>query len=260
MLVLSACVKAVCRVYVRIPLPPIAQLTSWPVQLASAVSSIWAELADVARFTALETFVQRAHRMGMVRGSRTREGTLAADRGTSAAAAPAASSAASPPVSSVKPPVRGPVVPQAAAGVPSPATVSPSHVSAVRCTSAIGELPPSETTAGVVGVAGWPGGAPQREPWPGGGDNPVDEFREPALSPHRLQLFQLGVGRPDGSGLFGRCRLSQASCNEEGDEVRLFKLEGFDYSDVEVGYDPPLLLEGWVQGDLLEVDQKVLRP
>ena len=77
--------------------------------------------------------------MGMVRGSRTREGTLAADRGTSAAAAPAASSL---PVSSVEPPVRGPVVPQAAAGVPSPATVSPSHVSAVKCTGAIGEPPP----------------------------------------------------------------------------------------------------------------------
>ena len=94
--------------------------------------------------------------MGMVRGSRTREGTLAADRGTSAVATPAASSAASPPVSSVEPPVRGPVVPQAAAGVPSPATVSPSYVSAVKRTGAIGEPPPSETTAGVVGVVGWP--------------------------------------------------------------------------------------------------------
>ena len=198
--------------------------------------------------------------MGMVRRSRTREGTLAADRRTSAAAAPAASSAASPPVSSVEPPVRGPVVPQAAAGVPSPATVSPSHVSAVKCTSAIGEPPPSETTAGVVGVVGWPWWCSPEKTVAWGGDNPVDEFREPALSPHRLQLFQLGVGRPDGSGLFGRCRLFQASCNEEGDEVRLFKLEGFDYPDVEVGYDPPLLLEGWVQGDLLEVDQKVPSP
>ena len=198
--------------------------------------------------------------MGMVRGRRTREGTLAADRGTSAAAAPAASSAASPPVSSVEPPVRRPVVPQAAAGVPSPATVSPSHVSAVKCTRAIGEPPPSETTAGVVGVMGWPWWRSPERTVAWGGDHPVGEFREPALSPHRLQLFQLGVGRPDGSGLFGRCRLSQASCNEEGDEVRLFKLEGFDYSDVEVGYDPPLLLEGWVQGDLLEVDQKVSSP
>ena len=198
--------------------------------------------------------------MGMVRGSRTREGTLAAGRGTSAAAAPAASSAASPPVSSVEPPVRGPVVPQAAAGVPSPATVSPSHVSAVKCTGAIGEPPPSETTAGVVGVVGWPWWCSPERTVAWEGDNPVGEFREPALSPHRLQLFQLGVGRPDGSGLFRRCRLSQASCNEEGDEVRLFELEGFDYSDVEVGYDPPLLLEGWVQGALLEVDQKVPSP
>ena len=159
--------------------------------------------------------------MGMVRGRRTRKGTLSADRGTSAAAAPVASSAASPLVSSVEPPVRRPVVPQAAAGVPSPATVSPSHVSAVKCTRAIGEPPPSETTAGVVGVMGWPWWRSPERTVAWGGDHPVGEFREPALSPHRLQLFQFGVGRPDGSGLFGRCRLSQASCNEEGDEVRL---------------------------------------
>ena len=158
------------------------------------MSSIWAELADVARFTALETFIQRANRMGMVRGSRTREGTFAADRGTSAAAAPTASSAASPPVSSVEPPVRGPVEPQAAAGVPSPATVSPSYVSAVKCTGAIGEPPPSETTAGVVGVVGWPWWCSPERTVAWGGDNPVGEFREPALSPHRLQLFQSGVG------------------------------------------------------------------
>ena len=86
------------------------------------------------------------------------------------------------------------------------------------------------------------------------GDNPVDEFREPALSPHRPQLFKLRVGRTDGSGLLRRCRLSQASCDEEGDEDRLLELEGSDYSYVEVGYDPSLLLEGWVQSDLLEVD------
>ena len=93
-----------------------------------------------------------------------------------------------------------------------------------------------------------------------GGDNPVGEFREAALSPHRLQLLKLHVGRTDGSGLLRRCRLSQASCDEEGDVDRLFKLEGFNYFDVEVGYDPPLLLEGLVQGDFLVVDQKVPGP
>ena len=189
MLVLSACVKAVCRVYVRIPLPPIAQLTSRPVQLASAVSSIWAELADVARFTALETFVQRAHRMGMVRGSRTREGTLAADRGTSAVAAPAASSAASPPVSSVEPPVRGPVVPQAAAGVPSPATVSPSHVSAVKCTSAVENPPPPKPPPAWWGLWAGPGGAPQREPWPGGGITQLTSSANPPFPPIAFNSF-----------------------------------------------------------------------
>ena len=71
--------------------------------------------------------------------------------------------------------------------------------------------------------------------------------------PHRLQLLKLRVGRTDGSGLLRRCRLSQASCDEEGDEDRLLELEGFNYSNVEVEYDPPFLLEGWVQGDLLEV-------
>ena len=192
--------------------------------------------------------------MGVVRGSRTREGTLPADRGTSAAAAPATSSATSPSVSSVELPVRGPVVPQAAAGVPSPATVSPSLVSAAECTGAIGEPPPSETAPGVVGVVGWPWWCSPDRTVAWGGDNPVCEFREPALPPHHLQLFQLRVGRTDGSGLLRHCRLSQASCNEEGDEDRLLELEGFDYSDIEVGYDPPLLLEGWVQDDLLEVD------
>ena len=193
MLVLSACVKAVCRVYVRISLPPIVQLASRPRTTGlCCASSIWAELADVARFTALEAFVQRAHRMGVVRGSRTREGTLPADRGTSAAAAP--SSATSPTVSSVEPPVRGPVVPQAAAGVPS-------HVSAAECTGAIGEPPPSETAAGVVGVVGWPWWCSPDRTVAWGGDNSVGEFREPALSPHRLQIFKLRVGRTDGSGL-----------------------------------------------------------
>ena len=87
-----------------------------------------------------------------------------------------------------------------------------------------------------------------------GGDDPVGEYREPALSPHRLQLLKLRVGRTDGSGFLRRCRLSQASCDEEDDEDRLLELEGLNYSDVDVGYDPSFLLEGWVQGDLLEVD------
>ena len=87
-----------------------------------------------------------------------------------------------------------------------------------------------------------------------GGEDPVGEFREPALSPHRLQLLKLRVGRTDASGLLRRGRLSQASCDEEGNVDRLLELEGLHYSDVEVGYDPQFLLEGWVQGDLLEVD------
>ena len=66
------------------------------------------------------------------------------------------------------------------------------------------------------------------------------------------------MGRTDGSGLLRRCRLSQARCDEEGDEDWLLELEGFHYSDVEVVYDLPLLVEGCVQGDLLEVDEKVL--
>ena len=257
-LVLSACAKAVCRVYVRISLPPIVQLASRPRTAGlCCASSIWAELADVARFAALKTFVQWAHRMGVVSGSRTHAGTLPADRGASAAAAPAASpasAATSPLASSVEPPVRGAVVPQAAAGVPSPATVSPSHVSAAEVTGAIGNPLPSETAAGVVRGVGWPWWCSPDRTVVWGGDNPVGEFREPALSPHRLQLLKLRVGRTDGSGLLQCCRPSQASCNKEGDEVRLLELEGFDYSDVEVGYDPPLLLEVWVQGDLLEVD------
>ena len=156
-LVLSVCAKAVCRVYVRISLPPIVQLASRSrTPGLCCASSIWAELADVARFAALETFVQWAHRMGVVSVSRTREGTLPADRGTSTAAAPAASAATSPPASSVEPPVRGPIVPQAAAGVPSPATVSPSHVSAAEVTGAIGTPPPPKPPLAWWGVWGEP--------------------------------------------------------------------------------------------------------
>ena len=143
MLVLSACAKGVCRVYVRISLPTIVQLATRPRTTGlCCASSIWAELADVDRLAALKAFVQWAHRMGVVSGSPTREGTLPADRGTSAAAAPAASAATPPPASSGEPPVRGVVVPQAAAGVPSPATVSPSHVCAAEVTDAIGTPPP----------------------------------------------------------------------------------------------------------------------
>ena len=60
-----------------------------------------------------------------------------------------------------------------------------------------------------------------------------------------------------GNDSVGEFRLSQASCDEEGDEDRLLELEGFHYSDVEVGYDLPLLVEGCVHGDRLEVDEKV---
>ena len=170
-LVLSACAKAVCRVYVRISLPTIVQLASRSRTTGlCCASSIWAELADVARFAALKAFVQWAHRMGVVSGSRTREVILPADRGASAAAAPAASVATPPPASSVEPPVRGAVVPQAAAGVPSPATVSPSHVSTAEVTGAIGTPPPPpKPPLAWWGMWAGPGGAPQTEPWPGGG-------------------------------------------------------------------------------------------
>ena len=105
--------------------------------------------------------------MGVVVGSRTREGTLAVNRGPSAAAAPAASAAAPPPKSPVGPPVRGAVVPRPAAGVPSPATVSP-RVCAAKVAGATGENLTSETAAGVVGGWAGPGGAPQAEQWPRG--------------------------------------------------------------------------------------------
>ena len=209
----------------------------------------------MARFAALKTFVQWAHRMGVVSGIQTREGTLSADREASVAAATAASVATPPPASSVVPPVRGAVVPQAAASAPSPATVSPSHVSDAEVTGAIRTPPPPETAAGVVGGVGWPCWcSPDRTVAWGGGITQLASSANPALSPHRLQILKLRVGRTDGSGLLRRCRLSQASCDEEADEDWLLELEGFNYSDVEVGYDPPLLLEGWVQGDLLEVD------
>ena len=189
--------------------------------------------------------------MGVVSGSRTREGTFPADRGAAAAAAPAASTATPPPASPVEPPVRGAIVPQAVAGVPSPATVSPSHVCAAEVAGTIGTPPPSETAAGVVGWVGWPWWCSPDRTVAWRGNDPVGEFCEPALSPHRLQLVKLRVGRTDSSGLLRRCRPSHTSCNEEGDEDRLLELEGLHYSVVEVVYDPPFLLEGWVQGDLL---------
>ena len=192
--------------------------------------------------------------MGVVSGSRTREGTLPADRGDSAAAAPAASTATPPPASSVEPLVRGAVVPEAAADVPSPATVSPSHVYAAEVIGAIGTPLPSEPAADVVGGVGWPWWCSPDRTVAWGGDDPACEFREPALSPHRLQLLKLRVGRTDGSDILRRCRLSQASYDEEDDEDRLLELKDLHYSDVEVGYDPPFLLEGCGQGDLLEVD------
>ena len=155
-LVLSACAKAVCRVYVRISLPTIVQLAPRPRTTGlCCASSIWAELADVARLAALKAFVQWAHRMGVVSEGRAREGTLPAGRGASAAAAPAASAATLPLASSVEPPVCGAVVSQAAAGVPSPATVNPTHACAAEVTGAIREPPPSETAAGVVEGVGW---------------------------------------------------------------------------------------------------------
>ena len=184
MLVLSACTKAVYRVYVRISLPTIVQLAPRPRTTGLCCASlIWAELADVARLAALEAFVQWVHRMGVVSGSRTREGTLPADREASAASTPVASAATPPPASPVKSPVRGAVVPKAAAGVPSLTTVSPSLVCTAEISGAVGIPPPSETAAGVVG--GWadPAGAPQTEPWPGGGMTQLASSANPPFPP-----------------------------------------------------------------------------
>ena len=57
-LVLSACAKAVYRVYVRISLPTVVQLVPRP-QAAGlcCASSIGAELVDMARLAALKAFV-----------------------------------------------------------------------------------------------------------------------------------------------------------------------------------------------------------
>ena len=214
MLVLSACAKAVCPVYVRISLPTIVQLAPRPRTTGlCCVSSIWAELADVARLAALKVFVQWAHGMGVVSGSRTRKGTRPADRGASGAATPAASAATQPPASSVEPPVYGAVVPQAAAGVPSPATASPSHVCAAEANGAIGTPPPTETAAGVVGGVGWPWWCSPDRTVAWGGDDPVGEFREPTVSPHRLQLLKLRVGRTDSSRTDGAMkRATRTGC------------------------------------------------
>ena len=142
----------------------------------------------------------------------------------------------------------------------SPATVSPSHVYAAEVTGATGTPPPSEAATGVVGDASWPWWRSLGRTVAWGGNDLVGEFREHALAPHRLQLLELSVGRTNGSDLLRRCRLSQASCDEEGKKDRLLELKGLHYSDVEVGYDLPLLVVGWMQGDLLEVDEKVPGP
>ena len=185
-LVLSACAKAVCRVYVRISLLTVVQLTPRP-QTAGVccASSIEAELADMARLAALKPFVQWANRMGVVCGSQTREGTLPANRGVSVAATPVASTAAPALASPVGPPVRGAIVPRPAAGVPPLATVSPSHVCVAEVTGATGKPPPPKPPLAWWGGGAGHGGSRDRTVvW--GGNDPVGEFREPALAPHRL--------------------------------------------------------------------------
>ena len=149
---LSACAKAVCRVYVRISLPTLVQLPPRP-QTAGLCYAfvIGAELADVARLAALKAYIQWENRIGVVHGSRICEGTFPANRGTSIAAAPATPAAAPPPASQVGPPVRGAVLPRPAAGVPFPATVSPSPVCAAEVTGVTGIPLLSKTAAGVVG-------------------------------------------------------------------------------------------------------------
>ena len=225
MLVLSACAKAVCRVYVRISLPTVVRLMPRPqtAGISWCAPSIGAELAYMARLAACKAFVQWANCRGVVRGSQTRKVTLPADRGASVAAAAAASVATPPPASPVGPPIRGALVPRPAVGVPSPATASPSHVCAAEVAGAAGEIPPPKPP-----LAWWRGGlalvAPPRLNRGLGGNGPVGEFRKAALAPHRLELLELSVGRTDGSGLLRRYRLSQASCNEEGNEGRLLEL------------------------------------
>ena len=82
------------------------------------------------------------------------------------------------------PGIRGAVVPQSAAGVPSPGTVSPSHVCAAEVDGAAGENSTSKTPVGVVG-GGWtgPGGAPQTKPWPGGRMTQLASSANPPLLP-----------------------------------------------------------------------------
>ena len=186
-LVLSACANAVYRVYIHISIPPVVRLAPRPqtAGLSWCASSIRAELADMARFTALKAFVQWENRMGVVRGSRTREETLPVNREASAATTPVACAAAPPPASPVGLPIRGAVVPRLATGVPSPppAAESPSHICAAEVAVAAGGNPTSETSAGVVGRVGWPWCAPQAEPWPGGRMAQLASSANPPLPP-----------------------------------------------------------------------------
>ena len=84
-LMFSAYAKTVCQVYVRILLPTVVRLAprSQAADLSWCMFSIGAQLADKARIAALKAFVQWANRIGVPVGSRTREGTLPANRGAS---------------------------------------------------------------------------------------------------------------------------------------------------------------------------------
>ena len=121
--------------------------------------------------------------MEVVRGRRTREGTLPANREALTVAALAASAAAPPPTSPTKSPVCGAVVPRTAAGVPSPATVSPSHVCAAEVTGATGTPPPPQLPLAWWGGWAGPGGVPQTEPWSEGGMTQLVSFANPLLPP-----------------------------------------------------------------------------
>ena len=222
--VLLACAKSVCRIYVRISLPTVVQLTPRPRTAGfCCASSIGEELTDMARLAALKTFVQWENRMGVGHGSRTRGGTLLTNHGASAAATLAASAAAPPP--------RVPGGTAHSWGRSAPAhrwRTLPRHrkpLSCMRCRShrRHWKPPPLRNRCWRGGGVGWPWWhSPDRiVAW--GGNDPVGEFREPTLALHCLQLLELSVGRTDGSGLLRRCRLSQASCDEEGDEDRLLE-------------------------------------
>ena len=104
---------------------------------------------------------------------------------------------------------------------------------------AAGENSTSETAAGVVVGGRLALVELPRQDRRLRGNDLGGEFHGSTLAPNCLQLLELSVGRTESSGLFRRCRLSQASCDEEGDEDRLIELESLHHSNVEVAVLQP---------------------